>query len=312
MGRYAVKRIFQGLITIWFIATATFAAMHAVPGDPLSNEKATTEAIRKNLEARYGLDRPVFPDQYFIFLGNMAKGDFGLSFTQQNRRVNDIILDAFPVSAQLGVLAIAFAALGGVLLGAFTALKRNRWPDVTVMLAVILGISVPSFVFAALGQLALVNANDALGFTLLPVAGWGELSHMVMPAVVLGLSTLAFLTRLMRSSMLEVLTADYIRTARAKGVSEGGIFWRHALRNASLPVITVLGPAIAAITTGGFVVELVFAIPGLGRAFVEAVQQLDYTLIMGTTVFYGSFLVFMVIVVDLIYGFVDPRVRVQG
>lgn len=309
MGRYAIKRIFQGLITIWFIATATFAAMHAVPGDPLSNEKATTEAIRKNLEARYGLDRPVFPDQYFIFLGNMAKGDFGLSFTQQNRRVNDIILDAFPVSAQLGVLAIAFAAIGGVLLGAFTALKRNRWPDVMVMLAVILGISVPSFVFAALGQLALVNANDALGFTLLPVAGWGELSHMVMPAVVLGLSTLAFLTRLMRSSMLEVLTADYIRTARAKGVSEGGIFWRHALRNASLPVITVLGPAIAAITTGGFVVELVFAIPGLGRAFVEAVQQLDYTLIMGTTVFYGSFLVFMVIVVDLIYGLIDPRVR---
>ena len=309
MGRYAIKRIFQGLITIWFIATATFAAMHAVPGDPLSNEKATTEAIRKNLEARYGLDRPVFPDQYFIFLGNMAKGDFGLSFTQQNRRVNDIILDAFPVSAQLGVLAIAFAAIGGVLLGAFTALKRNRWPDFTVMLAVILGISVPSFVFAALGQLALVNANDALGFTLLPVAGWGELSHMVMPAVVLGLSTLAFLTRLMRSSMLEVLTADYIRTARAKGVSEGGIFWRHALRNASLPVITVLGPAIAAITTGGFVVELVFAIPGLGRAFVEAVQQLDYTLIMGTTVFYGSFLVFMVIVVDLIYGLIDPRVR---
>ena len=309
MGRYAIKRILQGLITIWFIATATFAAMHAVPGDPLSNEKATTEAIRKNLEARYGLDRPVFPDQYFIFLGNMAKGDFGLSFTQQNRRVNDIILDAFPVSAQLGVLAIAFAAIGGVLLGAFTALKRNRWPDVTVMLAVILGISVPSFVFAALGQLALVNANDALGFTLLPVAGWGELSHMVMPAVVLGLSTLAFLTRLMRSSMLEVLTADYIRTARAKGVSEGGIFWRHALRNASLPVITVLGPAIAAITTGGFVVELVFAIPGLGRAFVEAVQQLDYTLIMGTTVFYGSFLVFMVILVDLIYGLIDPRVR---
>jgi ABC-type dipeptide/oligopeptide/nickel transport system permease component len=309
MGRYAIKRIIQGLITIWFIATATFAAMHAVPGDPLSNEKATTEAIRKNLEARYGLDRPVFPDQYFIFLGNMAKGDFGLSFTQQNRRVNDIILDAFPVSAQLGVLAIAFAAIGGVLLGAFTALKRNRWPDVTVMLAVILGISVPSFVFAALGQLALVNANDALGFTLLPVAGWGELSHMIMPAVVLGLSTLAFLTRLMRSSMLEVLTADYIRTARAKGVSEGGIFWRHALRNASLPVITVLGPAIAAITTGGFVVELVFAIPGLGRAFVEAVQQLDYTLIMGTTVFYGSFLVFMVIVVDLLYGRIDPRVR---
>ena len=143
------------------------------------------------------------------------------------------------------------------------------------------------------------------------MAGWGDISQMIMPALVLGLSTLAFLTRLMRSSMLEVLTADYIRTARAKGVSEAGIFWRHALRNASLPVITVLGPAIAAITTGGFVVELVFAIPGLGRAFVEAVQQLDYTLIMGTTVFYGSFLVFMVIIVDLLYGLIDPRVRLS-
>jgi len=144
------------------------------------------------------------------------------------------------------------------------------------------------------------------------VAGWGSFTHMLMPALVLGMSTMAFLTRLMRSSMLEVMNADYIRTARAKGASGGRIFWQHALRNAVLPVITVLGPAIAAITTGGFVVELVFSIPGLGRAFVEAVQQLDYTLIMGTTVFYGSFLVLMVIVVDLIYGFVDPRVRVQG
>jgi ABC-type dipeptide/oligopeptide/nickel transport system permease component len=308
---YTLKRLLQGALTVWFIATVTFAAMHMVPGDPLSSEKATTDAIRANLEARYGLDQPVFPDQYLIFLGNMVQGDFGISFTQENRRVNDIIGDAFPISAQLGVLAILFAAAGGILFGALTALNRNRYPDILIMFAVILGISVPSFVFAALGQLLLVNLNDLAGTTILPVAGWGTFGHMLMPALVLGLSTMAFLTRLMRSSMLEVMGADYIRTARAKGVSGRRIFWRHALRNAVLPVVTVLGPAIAAITTGGFVVELVFAIPGLGRAFVEAVQQLDYTLIMGTTVFYGSFLVAMVILVDLIYGLIDPRVRLS-
>lgn len=311
MWRYTGRRLIQGLITVWFIATATFAAMHMVPGDPLSNERATTESIRQNLEARYGLDKPVFPDQYLIFLGNMTRGDFGISFTQQNRSVNDIILEAFPVSAQLGVLAVLFAALGGVLLGALTALNRNRLPDVVIMFLVILGISIPSFVFAALGQLAVVRLNDWAGQSLLPVAGWGTFQHMLLPALVLGLGTMAFLTRLMRSSMLEVINTDYVRTARAKGVPPLRVFWRHQLRNAVLPVITVLGPAIAAITTGGFVVELVFAIPGLGRTFVEAVQQLDYTLIMGTTVFYGAFLVLMVILVDLIYGWVDPRVRLS-
>lgn len=311
MWRYTLRRLIQGVITVWFIATATFAAMHMVPGDPLSNERATTESIRQSLEARYGLDKPVFPDQYLIFLGNMARGDFGISFTQQNRSVNDIILEAFPVSAQLGVLAVLFAALGGVLLGALTALNRNRLPDVIIMFLVILGISIPSFVFAALGQLGVVRLNDWSGQSLLPVAGWGTFAHMLLPALVLGLGTMAFLTRLMRSSMLEVVNTDYVRTARAKGIPPFRVFWRHQLRNAVLPVITVLGPAIAAITTGGFVVELVFAIPGLGRTFVEAVQQLDYTLIMGTTVFYGAFLVLMVILVDLLYGWVDPRVRLR-
>ncbi len=199
--------------------------------------------------------------------------------------------------------------LGGILWGALTALYRNKLPDVVIMFLVILGISVPSFVFAALGQLALVNINTALGVAFLPVAGWGTVQHMIVPSLVLGLGTMAFLTRLMRSSMLEIMNADFIRTARAKGLPPTRVFLRHQLRNAVLPVITVLGPAIAAITTGGFVVELVFAIPGLGRYFVQAVQQLDYTVIMGTTVFYGAFLVLMVIAVDLAYGFVDPRVR---
>lgn len=295
---------------MWFIATTTFIAMHAVPGDPLTSERATTEEIRRNLEERYGLDRPIF-EQYLIYMGNMARGDFGISFTQQNRRVNDIIREHFPVSATLGILAIFFASLGGILWGALTALYRNRWPDIAIMFLVILGISVPSFVFAALGQLALVNVNTTLGVAVLPVAGWGTVRHMVVPSLVLGLGTMAFLTRLMRSSMLEIMNADFVRTARAKGLPPTRVFLMHQLRNAVLPVVTVLGPAIAAITTGGFVVELVFAIPGLGRYFVQAVQQLDYTVIMGTTVFYGAFLVSMVIIVDLAYGFVDPRVRMQ-
>ena len=310
MLAYTLKRLLAGVITVWFIATATFIAMHMVPGDPLMNDKAVSAEIRKNLEQKYGLDKPV-TEQYFIYLGNMLRGDFGISFTQQNRRVNDIIRDHFPVSATLGLLAIFFAATGGVLWGALTAIYRNRMPDIIIMFLVILGISVPSFVFAALGQLMLVNINSMLGYSLIPVAGWGTFAHMLMPSLVLGLGTMAFLTRLMRSSMLEVVNADYIKTARAKGLSPVRIFFRHQLRNAILPVITVLGPSIAAITTGGFVVELVFAIPGLGRYFVQAVQQLDYTVIMGTTVFYGAFLVFMVIIVDILYGFIDPRVRLE-
>jgi ABC-type dipeptide/oligopeptide/nickel transport system permease component len=309
--RYILKRLLHGLITVWFIATVTFIAMHAVPGDPLSGEKAMTPEIRRNLEAKYGLDKPVV-EQYRIFLANMAKGDFGISYTQQNREVNDIIREGFPVSATLGILAVVFAALGGVLLGALTATYRNRLPDVVIMFLVILGISVPSFVFAALGQLALVKINAWTGFTLFPVAGWGTVMHMVVPSLVLGLGTMAYLVRLMRSSMLEVTNTDYVRTARSKGLPPARIFLKHQLRNAILPVVTVLGPAIAAITTGGFVVELVFAIPGLGRYFVQAVQQLDYTVIMGTTVFYGAFLVLMVIIVDIVYGLIDPRVRLKA
>ena len=310
MLKYTLGRILSGLVTIWFIATATFLAMHAVPGDPLMNEKATTPEIRENLARKYGLDKPIV-EQYVIYLGNMVQGDFGISFTQQNRKVNDIIQDHFPVSAALGILAITFAALGGILWGALTALYRNQLPDIIIMFLVILGISVPSFVFAALGQLLLVNINQWFNISFLPVAGWGTFAHMIVPSLVLGLGTMALLTRLMRSSMLEIVNEDFIRTARAKGLSPSRIFFQHQLRNAILPVVTVLGPQIAAITTGGFVVELVFAIPGLGRYFVQAVQQLDYTVIMGTTVFYGAFLVFMVILVDIIYGFIDPRMRLK-
>jgi ABC-type dipeptide/oligopeptide/nickel transport system permease component len=276
----------------------------------LRGERLANAQIRANLEARYGLDKPLL-EQYGVYLGNMLRGDFGLSYTQQNRRVNDIIREHFPVSATLGILAMAFATLGGVLWGALTAIYRNRLPDTVIMFFVIVGISVPSFVVAAISQFALVNANARFGVSLLPVAGWGTIWHMLVPALVLGLSTMAYLTRLMRSSMLEIAHSDFLRTARAKGLPPTRIFLKHQLRNAILPVVTVLGPQIALITTGGFVVELVFAIPGLGRYFVEAVHQLDYTVIMGTTVFYGAFLVLMVIVVDVVYGFIDPRVSLE-
>jgi len=310
MLNYILKRVLSGVVTVWFIATATFIAMHAVPGDPLSSEKEVSPEIRQNLEKKYGLDKPVIA-QYFIYLGNMLKGDFGISFTQQNRKVNDIIREHFPVSAILGVLAIIFAAVGGILWGALTALYRNKLPDIVIMFLVILGVSVPGFVFAALSQIIIVMINKATGTSVFPVAGWGSPMHMLVPALVLGIGTMAFLTRLTRSSMLEVINSDYIRTAKSKGLSALRIFFVHQLRNAVLPVITILGPAIAAITTGGFVVELVFAIPGLGRYFVEAIQQMDYTVIMGTTVFYGAFLVVMVTTVDIIYAYVDPRIRLK-
>jgi ABC-type dipeptide/oligopeptide/nickel transport system permease component len=308
MLNYILKRLGIGLLTIWFIATATFLAMHAVPGDPLSGEKAMSEVIRANLMQQYGLDRPLF-EQYLLYMGNMLQGDFGIAYSEENRSVNDIIREHFPVSATLGLLSLLFATAGGILWGALTALYRNRLPDTIIMFIVILGISVPNFVFAAFAQLGILKLNAWAGSTLLPVAGWGEFRAMLVPALVLGLSTMAYMTRLMRSSMLEIAHTDYIRTARAKGLSPLRIFLRHQLRNAVLPVITVLGPAIAVITTGGFVVESVFAIPGLGRYFVQAVAQLDYTVIMGTTVFFGAFLVLMVIAVDILYGFIDPRIR---
>ena len=309
MMRYAFKRILTGLITIWFIASATFFAMHCVPGDPLADEKAVPPQIRTALLEFYGLDQPL-PVQYVRFFNNMLHGDFGLSFTQKNRAVNDIIRAHFPVSAALGCLALLFAAVGAILWGALAARFHRRWPDYLIMAIVVASISVPGFVFAALAQVTVLQINQFFG-SQFPLAGWGTLQQMLLPALALGLGTMAYMTRMMRSSMLDVQQAQYIRTARAKGLSRSRIFWVHELRNAALPVFALLGPAIAAITTGGFVVETVFAIPGLGRYFVQAVQQMDYTVIMGTTVFYGSFLVLMVLVVDLLYALVDPRIRLQ-
>lgn len=307
---YAAKRLLQAVVTVWFVATATFFTMHAAPGSPLASDKAVSPAVWANLEARYGLDKPV-GEQYMLYLANMLRGDFGLSYRQENREVSDIIAERFPTSAALGVAALAYAALAGVLGGALAAKFRNRLPDFAIVILAMLGVSIPSFVLAALAMLGITELNATLGFQLVPSAGWGTVGQMVAPALVLGLGTMAYVTRLMRASMLEVAGADFVRTARAKGLSTWRVFRRHQLRNAILPVMTVLGPAVAGITTGSFVVEQVFAVPGLGSHFVDSVQQSDYTLIMGLTVFYGTFLVLMVVLVDLCYGLVDPRIRLK-
>ncbi|MCM8536146.1 MAG: ABC transporter permease [Lentisphaeraceae bacterium] len=308
MSKYVFKRLLSGFFTVFFIATVTFFGMHAIPGDPLSSDKVMSEASKEALNKKYGFDKPLY-EQYFIFLKNTAQGDFGMSFTKKGQDVNDIIKQGFSESAKLGVLAILFAAFGGILWGALTAKYRNKWPDYLIMIFVILGISVPSFVFASFAQLFIVFLNQELNLVF-PYRGDGSFVSLLVPALVLGLGTMAFLTRLMRSSLLEVINSDFVRTAKAKGLNSWQIFKSHELRNSILPVITILGPAIASITTGSFVIETIFTIPGLGKQFVEGVQQNDYTLIMGTTVFYGSFLVLMVLVVDIVYGFVDPRIKV--
>lgn len=311
MTAFLIKRLLSAIITVWFIATATFFAMHAVPGDPLSQEKVLNENVRQQLQQRYGLDKPLLT-QYARYMGNLLQGDLGVSFVQENRSVNDIIRHHFPVSAILGLAALLIALLGAVILGQVASQFKARWPDVSIRFTVVVFVSVPSFVLAAASQWLLLELNTLTGRQILPVAGWGSASHMWLPALILGLGTMAFLTRLMRSALLDVNRAAYLTTAQAKGLAPLYVFFHYRLRNAILPLLSVLGPAIAAITTGGFVVELIFAVPGLGRYFVQAVQQLDYTVIMGTTVFYGAFLVFMVTLVDIIYGLVDPRIRVAS
>lgn len=308
MLRYVLLRLGYALVTIWFVATATFFAMHVVPGDPLDNEKSVPPQIYANLRAYYGLDKPLLA-QYGIYMRNLAHGDLGVSFTQQNRSVNDIIREHFAVSASLGLAALTMAFAGSLLLGSIAALWRKKFPDRFTMLAVLIAVSVPGFVFAVLSQLAILNLNQWLDINLLPVAGWGTPRHVLAPAFVLGLGSMAYLTRLLRGSLIDASTQSFMMAARARGLSRWRCFYRYQLRNALLPVLSVMGPMITGITTGGFVVEQVFAIPGLGRYFIQAVQQLDYTVIMGTTVFYGAFLVMMVLTFDLLYGIADPRIR---
>ncbi len=302
IGRYILRRLFFALLSLWVIVTASFVLMNATPGSPFSTAK-TTPLVRKQLERKYGLDRPKW-DQYMTLLKNLSRFDLGISIRERGRSVNSIIKTYFPVSAVLGLEALAFAVTTGLALGIVAALNRGRSLDYVAIVIAILGVSVPNFVVASSLQYVLGGK-----LKILPISRWEGPKHHILPAFALGLGTLAVMARMMRSSMLEVIGQDYVRTAKAKGLTPTQITWRHCIRNAILPVVTILGPLIAGITTGTLVVERMFGIPGLGRFFVESIYNRDYPLIMGTTVFYSAFLLLMTFFVDIAYGFVDPRIR---
>ncbi|MHB1043832.1 MAG: ABC transporter permease [Eubacteriales bacterium] len=303
MARYLLKRAATFLLALWIIISLTFTIMHSIPGGPFASEKNLPDTIKRNLEQHYHLRDPLYI-QYIDYLNSLLHGDLGPSFLYEHRTVNNIIKEGFPVSAALGGLAVLFSLLAGILIGVISALKQNRWQDHLAMVLATLGFSVPSFILS--GLLMYVFAYK---LRILPAAMWGAWQQAILPTLALAALPTAFIASLTRSSMLEVIQQDYIKAARAKGLSEGAIVWRHALRNAILPVVTYAGPLIATVLTGSFVVEQIFAIPGLGRWFVLSVTNRDYTVILGVTVFYSAFLMLMNLIVDLCYTAIDPRIK---
>ena len=311
MIRYIIKRLVYAVLTLFVLISLTFFMMRMLPGDPFTGEKQLPAAQMEALYAKYGLDKPVFV-QYLMYMGNCLRGDLGISITY-NRDVMTIISESFLVSADLGIRAIIFAVIIGILLGAVAAIKRgSAWDSVSMFIAMI-GVSVPSFILGAVLQYFLgLQLRKTFGINLFPIQGWGKFNQTLLPSFALGLGSLATVSRLMRTSMLDVLGQDYIKTAKSKGLSQGKILWRHALRNAIMPVVTVMGPTVASVLTGTFVIESIFNIPGLGKYFVTSIKDLDYTMIGGTVVFYGGLLIVCTLVVDLLYGFIDPRVKLEG
>ena len=303
MLNYLIKRIGNSIIVLWVVMTVTFLLMHAIPGGPFTVEKSLPPAVKANIEARYKLNDPLLT-QYKDYLANVIRGDLGPSFKYVGRSVNDIIAESFPVSLELGVESIFLALLVGVPAGVLAAYRRSRWPDRAVNLLTTLGVAVPSFVMSAL----LVELF-AMKLGWLPAAMWNSWASRILPSVALAAMPMAFITRLTRSSMLDVLGQDYIKTAKAKGLSTGAVLFRHALPNALIPVVTYLGPMAAGILTGSFVIETIFAIPGLGSYFVTSIYNRDYTVILGITLFYSAIVIFMNMLVDLIYPLLDPRIK---
>ena len=299
---YILKRVLLAILTIWIVITITFFVMHAVPGGPFMSEKAITKEAQAALEAKYGLDKPL-GEQYVTYLKDVVtRFDFGPSLKQRGRQVNDIIYDGLRTSAKLGVIAAALAAVLGIVLGAVAALRRNTVLDKFIMVLTTAFISMPSFI---MGSFLLLFLSVKLGW--FPANG-STAAGLVLPVVTLSLSPMANITRLTRSSMLDVLGQDYIRTARAKGVSGQKIIFGHALKNSLIPVLTYVGPMLAFIVTGSMVVEQIFAVPGIGRQFVSSIINRDYTMIMGTTIVLASLIVIMNLVTDILYKVVDPRI----
>ncbi|NJD02394.1 MAG: ABC transporter permease [Ruminiclostridium sp.] len=305
MGYYIIKRFLYSFITLFIVISITFLLMHAIPGSIFTKDRELPPNIIKNIEAKYGLDLP-FYQQYFRMLGNIAHLDFGMSMQNEGRKVNDIISQQFPNSAMLGIFALLICMMIGIPLGIISALKNGKWQDNASMVLATLGVTIPSFVLAVLAQYVF-----SVKLKLFPVIGFSSIRHAILPAIALSFFPLSFVARLIRSSMLETLEQDYIRTARAKGLAEGIVIYRHALKNSIIPVVTYFGPLIAGILTGSFVIETIFNIPGLGRYYVQSISNRDYTTIIGVTVFYAAFVIIMNLVVDIVYVLIDPRIKLK-
>ncbi|HHV11431.1 MAG TPA: ABC transporter permease [Clostridiales bacterium] len=305
MIKYILKRLLLAAVTIFVVGTLTFFLMNMVPGGPFLSEKAISPQAQAALEAKYGLDKPLF-QQYLTYISDAVHGDFGESLKQRGRTVSGIISSKFPVSARVGGCAILLSLLVGIPLGCFAALHRGKVLDSFISVISTCGIAVPSFVICTLLMYFL-----GLRLKLLPTLGLASWKHYIMPVVSLSFYPTAYIMRLMRSSLLDVLGQDYIRTTKAKGVSQFMSLFKHALRNAVLPVITYIGPMAAYTLTGSFVVEKIFTIPGLGGEFVGSIGSRDYTVIMGTTIFLATIMVFMNVAVDIVYKLVDPRIKLK-
>ena len=312
MFAYAMRRLLGAIPTLFIIITLSFFMMRVAPGGPFDSQRRLPPEIQHNIEAAYDLDKPVY-QQYFIYLGRLAHGDLGPSFKNKDFTVTEMIADGLPVSARLGLSAMALAVLIGMSLGIIAALRQNRITDYAVMSGAMVGITIPTFVMAPILTLIFgVYGVTLFGYDLsLPVGGWngGAIRNMILPVIVLSLPPIAVIARLTRGSMVEVLHSNYIRTAKAKGLPNRTVVFRHALRAAALPLVSYLGPAIAGILTGSLIVEQIFGIPGIGRYFVNGALNRDYTLVMGVLIYYATFVILLNLLADLLYAVLDPRVR---
>lgn len=305
LSKYILKRLGFMVLTIFVIITVTFFMMKAIPGDPLASmARSLPEQTKANYYAKYGLDKPV-SEQYFIYLKNFLKGDLGESLVYPGRPVTKTIIETSPVSGSVGGLGLIIGLVIGVAFGIIAALNKNKWPDYIVMFIAILGITVPVFVLASLLQFILANKMGVL-----PTSGWGEPKHYIMPVIVSCFGTIATYARYIKSSMLDTLSQDYVLTARAKGLSEAQVISRHVMRNSMLPAVTLLSGRIVSIFTGSFIVERMFSIPGIGFYYISSVNNNDYSMVMGTTIFYGVLFVIAQFIVDFVYTLVDPRIRI--
>jgi oligopeptide transport system permease protein len=302
LARFIIRRILSSIVTLFVVATLTFFLMNIVPGGPFNTERANKKTVER-MEQKYGLDKPLLV-QYGMYMERLVRFDLGDSYRRIGFSVNQIIGEKFPISAGLGIVAISIALLMGIPFGAYAAYRRNSLADRIIMFVATLGIAVPSFVMATT---LLLLFGVALGW--LPTLGLSSWQHYIMPAVALSFFPSCFIARLMRSSMLDVLGQDYIKTARAKGLAEGKVIFKHALRISIVPIVSYLAVLSAGVLTGGFVIERIFTVPGLGKFFIESINNRDYPLVMGTTVFFAGLLILFNLIVDLLYGVIDPRIK---